>query len=162
MKYLEVAYATDLVSRANRRRGRRDAMGRAARHRREAYLHLLAALRSGGVDPRAMAWFDLRLTRTGARALDAHYNLPGAFKAVVDGACDALGVDDGDPRVAVAYDQATAPRGALERRGVGRGQALVRVRVCMGAEGCAMRGCGAAGAPGPPFVYDALDRPVRR
>lgn len=44
------------------------------------------------------------LTRIGVRALDSD-NLARAFKAVRDGIADALGIDDGDKRIAWRYEQ---------------------------------------------------------
>ena len=39
------------------------------------------------------------------RGLDAHDNLPGACKHVVDAVAKWLGIDDRDPRVSWRYDQ---------------------------------------------------------
>jgi hypothetical protein len=50
------------------------------------------------------------LTRIAPRALDGHDNLRAAFKPIVDGLADRLGVKDNDPRVSWHYAQ--------ERRGV--------------------------------------------
>lgn len=44
------------------------------------------------------------LTRVGPRTLDTD-NLAGALKGVRDGVADALGIDDGDPRITWCYDQ---------------------------------------------------------
>jgi len=46
----------------------------------------------------------VRLTRVGPRRLDSD-NLAAALKHVRDGVADALGVDDGDPRLEWIYDQ---------------------------------------------------------
>lgn len=43
------------------------------------------------------------LTRIAKRALDAHDNLPIAFKAVVDGIADAYDIHDNDPRISWRY-----------------------------------------------------------
>lgn len=52
----------------------------------------------------------IRLTRIAPRPLDDD-NLRGALKACRDGAADALGIQDNDPRVAWTYDQRKgAPR----------------------------------------------------
>lgn len=48
------------------------------------------------------------LTRIAPRQLDGD-NLQRALKAVRDGAADALGVDDGDPRIAWRYAQERPP-----------------------------------------------------
>jgi len=46
------------------------------------------------------------LTRIAPRALDGHDNLSSAFKALVDGIADRLGVKDNDPRIEWKYEQA--------------------------------------------------------
>ena len=46
----------------------------------------------------------VRLWRIGPRELDSD-NLAAALKAVRDGVADALGMDDGDPRLAWLYGQ---------------------------------------------------------
>lgn len=46
----------------------------------------------------------IRMTRVSPRRLDQG-NVAAALKAVQDGVCDALGVDDGHPDVAWMYDQ---------------------------------------------------------
>jgi hypothetical protein len=46
----------------------------------------------------------ITLTRIGRRRLDAGNN-PGSMKAVQDGICDALGIDDGDERHDWLYKQ---------------------------------------------------------
>jgi hypothetical protein len=51
---------------------------------------------------------EITLRRYGKRILDSG-NLESAFKAVQDGVADALGIDDGDPRLAWRYQQATTP-----------------------------------------------------
>ncbi len=47
---------------------------------------------------------EIRLVRVAPRKLDSD-NLAGAFKAIRDGVADALGVNDGDPRITWLYDQ---------------------------------------------------------
>lgn len=47
----------------------------------------------------------IELTRSGPNMMDAHDNLPMSMKAVVDGICDWLGVDDKDDRVRFLYGQ---------------------------------------------------------
>ena len=47
---------------------------------------------------------EIRLTRVAPRGLDSD-NLAGALKAVRDGVADALGVNDGDPRITWLYGQ---------------------------------------------------------
>lgn len=51
------------------------------------------------------------LTRYSAGSLDAHDNLPSAFKHVVDELADWLGVDDSDSRVKWTYEQEKCKRG---------------------------------------------------
>ena len=46
----------------------------------------------------------IELCRIGPRQLDSD-NLAGSLKAVRDGVADALGLDDGDPRLVWLYDQ---------------------------------------------------------
>jgi hypothetical protein len=48
------------------------------------------------------------LTRLSAGTLDAHDNLPSAFKHVVDALAQWLGIDDGDPSVRWIYAQQKA------------------------------------------------------
>lgn len=55
----------------------------------------------------------ITLTRVAAGTLDAHDNLPSAFKHIVDGLASWLGVDDSDPRVAWRYQQQKCKRGAF-------------------------------------------------
>lgn len=51
------------------------------------------------------------LTRHSAGVLDAHDNLPSAFKHIVDELADWIGVDDGGGLVEWRYDQARCARG---------------------------------------------------
>jgi len=56
--------------------------------------------------PRPAARYRITLTRIGPRAIkDEHDNLPTAFKALVDGIADRLGIDDGDERLTWVYRQ---------------------------------------------------------
>lgn len=55
------------------------------------------AVRNGGIV--------VTLTRIAPRKLDEHDGLRDAFKAIVDGVADSLGVKDNDPRVAWQYRQ---------------------------------------------------------
>jgi len=71
------------------------------------------------------------LTRQAPRALDDD-NLASAFKAVRDGVAAALGVDDRDPRVRWAYEQA-------------RGPAAVRIRLAVAAAEVAIAAKGSGG-----------------
>lgn len=51
------------------------------------------------------------LTRHSAGTLDAHDNLPSAFKHVVDELASWLGIDDADPRVQWRYEQEKCKKG---------------------------------------------------
>ncbi len=51
----------------------------------------------------------ITLTRYSMGQLDAHDGLPNAFKAVVDGIADAMGIRDNNPGVQWKYEQAKAP-----------------------------------------------------
>ena len=46
-----------------------------------------------------------RIAPPQAGRLDPDDNLPRAFKHILDGACDWLGIDDGDQRVKAVYRQ---------------------------------------------------------
>ena len=52
--------------------------------------------------------YHVTLYRLGKKKLDEHENLRLAFKAIVDGICDALGLKDNDPRVVFEYYQSKA------------------------------------------------------
>ena len=45
----------------------------------------------------------IMLTRISPRKFDDHDALPASLKHVVDGVCDAIGIDDGDPQIGFAY-----------------------------------------------------------
>lgn len=51
------------------------------------------------------------LTRVSPGTLDAHDNLPSAFKHIVDSVASWLGVDDADPQVTWRYAQQKCARG---------------------------------------------------
>ena len=80
---------------------------RAREQRRVARMSLRAALAAHG-QPSLPA--TITLTRLASRKLDSD-NLASALKAVRDGVADALGIDDGDERLAWHYAQDKAPRG---------------------------------------------------
>lgn len=73
------------------------------------YTRLLVAARWRSIRPRIELPVIVTLTRIAPRELDAHDNLPGSMKAIVDGVADALGVKDKDKRVRWAYDQKKGP-----------------------------------------------------
>jgi hypothetical protein len=54
----------------------------------------------------------ITLTRLSAGTLDAHDNLPSAFKHVVDALATWLEVDDADPRISWIYGQMKTRPGA--------------------------------------------------
>lgn len=53
----------------------------------------------------------VKLTRRSVKSLDAHDNLPSAFKNVVDEIASWLGIDDADPRVTWQYHQKKSKQG---------------------------------------------------
>lgn len=53
----------------------------------------------------------ITLERIGPRKLDAHDNLPRAFKAVADQVAEWLGVKDNDPRLTWRYAQRSEGQG---------------------------------------------------
>lgn len=86
------------VSEANRRDHWATKARRVNEHRGTALLMLRARARKVGLPCTVI------LIRVAPRELDDD-NLRSALKAVRDGAADALGVDDRDPRVTWAYGQ---------------------------------------------------------
>jgi hypothetical protein len=95
----------------------REHWGRRARRfrkQREAARILVRAARAGERGAPGPVTRDqplaITLTRIGQRALDSD-NLAGALKAVRDGVADALGMDDGDPRLVWRYAQRKGRRG---------------------------------------------------
>jgi len=50
------------------------------------------------------------------KPMDVHDGLPGAFKSVVDGIADAMGISDNDPRVNWLYAQRKGERMEVELR----------------------------------------------
>jgi hypothetical protein len=88
------------VSEANTR-GHWASRARRARKQREAARVMVRAALAGRatLDPQTV-----QLTRIAPRILDSD-NLVSALKAVRDGVADAIGLDDGDPRLVWAYDQ---------------------------------------------------------
>jgi hypothetical protein len=53
-----------------------------------------------------MTLFRIKLTRIGKGRMDSD-NLAGAMKAIRDGIAEAIGIDDGDPRMTWDYAQET-------------------------------------------------------
>lgn len=74
----------------------------AKRARRARSERMLASM----VTPRRLDLpLTVSLTRIAPRALDGHDNLSSSFKAIVDGICDRLEIDDRDPRITFRYSQ---------------------------------------------------------
>lgn len=65
---------------------------------------------TAGLKPPALP-VTVTLTRVSPGTLDEHDNLPSAFKHIVDGLADWLGVDDGDELVKWRYAQEKCKRG---------------------------------------------------
>lgn len=84
----------------------------AKRHRRlKAHRHAVAlALRARVRELPPWTHLLVTLTRIAPGTLDTD-NLAGSGKGAQDGIADALGIDDGDPRVSWSYAQEKAPRG---------------------------------------------------
>lgn len=87
---------------------------RVKEQRGQAKLLTLVAVRSTGKPLPAQPW-RITLTRIGKRRLDTGNN-PGAMKAVQDGLCDALGIDDGDEAHDWLYKQRIEKQYAVEVR----------------------------------------------
>lgn len=103
-----VSMPMHLVSEANVREHH---MARAKRvQQQRAVTRMCLAPRFMGANPefRQPGW-TVRITRIGKRTLDGD-NLQSACKAVRDGVADALGLDDGDPRITWAYAQSIGSR----------------------------------------------------
>ena len=110
---IEVILPVRTWSELNLRTHWRQRARRVAGQREAARILVRAGLRGSplraGVRPRDQT-LTVRLTRIAPRSLDSD-NLAGALKAVRDGVADALGMDDGDARIAWAYAQRRgAPR----------------------------------------------------
>jgi hypothetical protein len=91
-----------LESESNTRDGWRAKAYRTKVARHAAEMHTRAAL-SGR---KLSAPIAITLWRVGPRRLDPG-NCEASFKAVQDGVADALGIDDGDPRLTWRYEQAS-------------------------------------------------------
>ena len=91
------------------RGARMAAARRGKQHREAARLCTLEALRLGLLPVLPLT---VTLTRLSAGTLDAFDGLPASLKRVVDGICDALGVDDGDAEKIrfVARQEKCAPK----------------------------------------------------
>lgn len=98
-----------IVSVANLREHWAAKAKRTKAHRLEAFAEaVLARLRHVPVP------CTIKLIRIAPRQLDGHDNLRSAFKAVVDGLCDAMLIKDNDPRVTWEYAQ---ERGCVKEYG---------------------------------------------
>lgn len=104
------------VSVANKREHWATRARRTRIHRLSAYM----AARDAGayVDPGGKV--AVLMIRMGGRVMDDD-NLKSALKAVRDGIADALGIDDGDPRITWNYEQAKGSGDAS------KGSVIVRI-----------------------------------
>lgn len=98
------------VSESNQREHWAARARRRRKQRKDVHLLVGIMLRAEGL----RAPCTVTLTRIAPRALDSD-NLQGACKAIRDGVADALGVDDGDPRIRWEYGQR---RGGAKAYGV--------------------------------------------
>lgn len=105
---MKVTIAYKLGSPANAQSGS-SRLAQAGRKAKERKLGLLAI--AGNRNELPALPVIVTLTRVAPRALDDD-NLAFAFKAIRDGAADALGVRDNDPRVSWRYAQARPEKGA--------------------------------------------------
>lgn len=69
----------------------------------------------------------ITLVRIGPRRMDSDNSI-GSLKAVRDGVADALGIDDGDPRLTWEYRQETGPFGVRIYLEIARPLAFPRIR----------------------------------
>jgi hypothetical protein len=83
---------------------------RARRAKRQRGMARLATARAIADALNQIDGAEIHLVRIGARALDTD-NLARALKAVRDGIADAIGIDDGDERLAWTYGQQRGERG---------------------------------------------------
>lgn len=91
------------VSLLNVREHWRQTANRKAEHR-----HIVGLYFNGKQRPELPV--TVTLTRRSPGVLDAHDNLPSAFKHIVDGLATWLGIDDADPRVTWKYAQQRCTR----------------------------------------------------
>ncbi len=80
------------------------------RHRRASHQRFVARCVAGHDWRQRWDACTVHLTRIAPRRLDAGNNA-ASMKAVQDGICDALGIDDGDPRIGWEYHQRKAMAG---------------------------------------------------
>jgi hypothetical protein len=95
-------WETRLVSLTNTREHWAKRAARAKAQRSAAAYALRSAAQGQTFSKRAR--YIVTITRIGKRALDSD-NLQGACKSIRDGVADALGIDDGDPRIEWRYAQ---------------------------------------------------------
>jgi hypothetical protein len=108
IKYMALVRGLRLVSPNSQRREHWTQRSRRVSKERAAVAVHLLALRNKPSLPVVVT-----LTRLGKRKLDAHDNLPGSFKSVVDEIARWLGVSDNDPRIIWRYEQAFGEYGAI-------------------------------------------------
>lgn len=99
-----ILIAIRLPSAANLREHWSKRAKRAKAHRKDAWLHTMAAVRGPMLGRIHEHGAVIEMTRIAPRALDSD-NLASAFKALRDGVADALGIDDGDARLEWRYSQ---------------------------------------------------------
>lgn len=92
------------LSEANSRQHWAAKAKRVSAHKNAARLVTGQALRALGLRALPPGPVTITLTRKSIRRMDSD-NLAGACKAARDGIAEALGVDDGDPRITWAYAQ---------------------------------------------------------
>ena len=105
---LEIRVPVKAVSEANQREHWAPKAKRQKSHKSAAYLRVLA--RRPSIKP----VLKITLTRVSPRALDGD-NLQGSMKAVRDGVCKALRIDDASPLVRFEYAQAKGEPGVIVR-----------------------------------------------
>ena len=99
---IRVVLPLRLVSEANARCHWSQKARRVKEHRQVTHMALAGAV---AALPAHALRIQVLVTRIAPRKLDSHDNLRVAAKGVVDGIADALGIDDGDPRMTWSYQQ---------------------------------------------------------
>lgn len=98
---MNITYPIKTVSESNMREHWAAKHRRSKEQRNIAHYRTLVDIR---LQPEPVKPWRIVLTRIGKKRLDTG-NLPAALKAVQDGICDALGIDDGDPAHEWIYEQ---------------------------------------------------------
>lgn len=108
MTTIDVMLGLRLVSVANKREHWSARAKRAKKHRKTAYILVLAELNKLPASSKLNSKSEpkvVEITRIAPRSLDDD-NLASSAKAVRDGIADALGIDDSDPKCKWVYEQA--------------------------------------------------------